>query len=891
MRRLFQFPWRTPRSIARDVDDELQFHLEARTERLMASGLTRGEAETLARREFGDLEDARTYLNAVDLQAESYRRRREWFGEFRRDVAYAIRTLRRAPAFAATAILTLAVGIGANTAVLNLVNAVLLRPPAVQDPDGLAWIQPSDARGRLAQWSFPDYVTYAGAAAAWSDVSAMGNVDLALGGQQARRLSGQAVSASYFRVLGVTPMLGRGFLAYEDSTSTEALAVLLSHRTWRAWFDADSAIVGRTISLNQRAVTVVGVAPEEFTGLRLGEECDFWVPFAALPVLDQRFATLYTHRGSTWVRGIGRLAAGATLEGAASEAVTLASRVEPAGIEPRDRRSIAVNRMRGSVDPVARGRMIPLLSLLMVVPLLVLGVACANVASLYVSRGLQRQKELAVRRALGASRGRLVRQLLTECLILGVAAGIVGVALSYVLTASITAAGQLPDDVVRILVPDLRVFAMTLALAILAGIVFGLLPVLAATRETIMPSLKSDGLARPAGRGRFRLQHAFVVSQVALSLTLLITAGLFVGSFRKALRVDPGFDATNLVAMVYDLRGLGYDSARVARFGPTVVERVAATAGVEDAALTHLLPLSGGANSTRVRRAEGPDDDEGLVSIYTSISEDFFKTMRMPLVRGRPFTGADGPSSPLVAIVNEEIAERFWPGVDPIGKRIRFGGNVEEWEVVGVAPNGRYKSLAETEPQSAFWLPMSQRPSGTMATVVVRGTTGTEAAVAALRGALQAADPGLPPFTIEPVESAIARTVEGQRSGAALLAVFGAIGLVLATFGVFGVVAQGVAARTKEIGIRMSLGAHASEVVAAFVREGLSLTAIGAFIGIGMSLAASRLLANLIFGLSPTDLLTFAGATLVLLLVAGLASYVPARRAAEVDPVEALRAD
>jgi predicted permease len=886
-KRLFQLPWRSRRHIAADVDTELAFHIDARTEALIASGMDADAARTQALHEFGDVADARRYLTSLDREIEANRRRQDFMRDLIQDAVYAVRQLRNAPVFAITAMLTLAVGIGANTALLNLVNAVLLKPPAVRDAGTLAHVSPVERNGRYGQWTVPDYMAFREASRSFSGLVIHGGVDLVLGTDEPVRLSGQAVSANFFDVLGVRLALGRGFTAMDDSAGSPS--VILSHETWVLQFSGDSSVVGRSIRLNQQPVTIVGVAPASFTGLRIWEDGDFWVPLAALPQLHARYRGIFSQGKSRWLRVVGRLAPSAELDDAQGEATLLQPRLEPHITNADERRSLSVTAVRGGMDPGSQARMLPVLSLLMLVPLLVLGVACANVANLFVSRSVQRQRELAVRRALGASRGRLVRQLLTECAILGVGAGALGVGVSWVLTTLVGATGQLPSDVMGMLSPDFRVLLLTLALALGAGVLFGLVPALAATGTSITPALKGDG-TRGDGRSRHRLRNAFVVSQVALSLSLLITAGLFVGSLRKALLVEPGFDPGNTISLGFDLRGLGYDAAKASRFPAELRDRVAAAPGIERAAFADFLPLSGSSYTTNVARDDA-DADGRIASAHARVSNEYFATMRIALVAGRHFNDGDRATSPRVAVVNERLAAVLWPGENPVGKRIRVGGDSATSEVVGVARNGKYRRLSEGEQQPYFWLSAVQRPIGEQGVLVVRGSTSSDDAAQSARAALREIDPALPPFAITTLASSVAKTVEGQRAGAALLGVFGALALALASFGIFGVIAQGVAQRTREIGIRMSLGAQAGDVVRSFVREGLHLTLIGAAIGIGISLAASRLFSALLFGLQATDALTFVAASALLVLVAAIASLIPARRATLVDPLSALRAD
>ena len=889
-RRLFRLPWRTRRDISADVDAELAFHIDARTQALLASGMDRDAARARALREFGDVADARRYLNAIDLQVESNRRRQDFMRDLVQDAVYAVRQLRNAPTFAITAMLTLAVGIGANTAVLNLVNALFLEPPPILRPAEMGWVIPMERSGRYGQWTVPDLLAFRNDSRSWSGLAIHGGVDLALGGDEPMRLSGQGVSASFFDVIGVRPALGRGFIAIDDSLGSGSMSVVLNHELWTTRFHGDSTIVGSTVLLNQQPMTVVGIAPEWFTGLRVGEEIDFWLPLATLPVLDARFQNLYAQGKSRWLRVIGRLAPASSLDDAQREAELLQTRLEPHLTRAEERRTLAVMPVRGGLDPASHARFVQLFALLMLVPLLVLAVACANVANLFVSRSVQRQRELAVRRALGATRGRLVRQLLTECAILGIAAGVLGMGFSSALTAFIGATGQMPADVMRLLSPDARVFALTLAIALVAGALFGLAPALAATAQSITPALKG-GVTFHGGRTRHRMRDTFVVSQVALSLSLLISAGLFVGSLQKALRVEPGFDPHNAISARFDLRGLGYDTARMERFGADLLERVSASPGVEAAALATLLPLSGSTYSTNVVPEGSDEERQRTSSMHARVSHGYFGALRIPIVRGRPFYDGDRPSSPPVAIVNERLAATLWPNEDPIGKRMRVSSDSTFTEVVGVARNGKYRRLAESNQEPYFWLPASQRPIGVMGALVVRATASTDDAALAVRAALRAIDPALPAFRIETLAAAVARTVEAQRAGAALLGVFGALALGLAAFGIFGVIAQGVASRTREIGIRMSLGAQGRADVWACGREGLGLTLVGGAIGVVISLAASRVLSSLLFGLEATDVVTFAAASVLLVAVAALASLFPARRATKVDPLIALRSD
>jgi predicted permease len=892
MKRFFRLPWRKEHHIAADVDAELRFHIEERTARLVSLGNSPDAARAQAMREFGDVDEARRSIANLDRQTERETQRREFLGDLVQDAGYALRSLRNAPTFAIAVLLTLAVGIGANTAVFNLINAVLIKPPAMGEVSDVAWITPMNIGGNSGGWTMPDVIAFRSQSRSWSHVSATGNVSLTLNSGDPERLDGLAVNGGYFDVMGIRPSPGRGFLAYEDSAAAPVMSIVISHALWQARFGGDSSVVGSVVRINTEAMTIVGIAPEGFNGIRIGDQLDFWLPFPALTRLHVGHDGLYQAHRSRWLRMNARLARGVTIAEALAEAAVIESRLEPHITKAADRRTLTVASVRGGVDPQARARMLPVLSLVMLVPVLVLCVACANVANLFVSRSVLRQRELAVRRALGASRGRIVRQLLTECAILGVTAGALGVAVSYGLTAVVSRVAAMPQDVISILAPDWRVFAMTFGLALAAGALFGLLPALSATRASITPALKNDGITAQVGRGRHRLRNAFVISQVALSLSLLITAGLFVGSLRKALDVDPGYDATNMIAATFDLSGQGYAADRLRRFDAELAERATALPTVAAAAVVEVLPLSGSSSSTQLRKEGTALDAPGQFTFTNRVTAGYFAAMKIPIVRGRGFGPGDNASSPKVMVMNEQLASLLWPGEEAIGKRVRSPhADTALVEVIGIARNGKYRTLAEPVQQPAYWLSSAQFPMGTRATLVVRSRTNLGDAVIAARTALREMDATLPVSRVQSLESYIVETINGQRAGAALLAVFGGLALALAAFGIFGVIAQGVAARRREIGIRMSLGARASDVVRSFVREGLVLTAIGSVVGVVLSLALSKLLASLLFGLKPTDVLTFAGASAAIILVAAVASFVPARRAASVDPLIALRSD
>lgn len=804
------------------------------------------------------------------------------------DIRYAARQLVRNRGTSIIAILTLALGIGANTSVFSLVNAVLFKPISARDPGRLVWLAPKFERAsRYTNWSYPDYKVFRDRATSYDGVIAFGDMPLSLGGEAPERIRGLAVSGNYFAVLGTRMAAGHGLTAEDDGAPGAHPVVVLSHNFWTRRFGADTSVIGRTVILNGHPHTVVGVAAEGFNGAELGESNALWVPFAQLPqlgVTDQ-----LENAGSRSYQAIGRLKQDVTLDRAASEAQVLAAQMYADTTGPAERRSLTVLAAAGGLDPSNRQETAPVMGLLMIVPLLVLLVACANVANLFIGRALARRKELAVRRAIGASRHQLVRLLLTESVLLAIAAGIAGVVLSSWMTALISRIAELPPDMAPALVPDVRVFAATAALAIAAGVVFGLVPAMLATSQSLTPALKNEGIT--VGRSRHRLRNAFVIAQASASVVLLITAGLLLRSLGKALDVAPGFDARNAVAMSYDLDTQGYPRDTREAFHLRLLEAVRATPGIESAALADLLPLSSRMSATELL-PEGAAERANPVRVWNAtVSTGYFATLHVPIVQGRDFASSDVRTGPPVAILNETLARRLWPGERAIGKRLRSAWrDAPLLEVVGVARDGKYESLTES-PSSYFYVPASQGDLGSDVTLVARTAGDPATGIQAITRAFRTLDPNLPVFRVTTLEANIIRTLDAQRAGAALLGVFGALALVLTALGIYGVVAHGVTLRTREIGIRMSLGAQTATVITQFLREGLGLTLIGIGIGIGVSTALSSLLTKFLFGLTPTDVFTFALASAVLCATAFIASFVPARRAAKVDPMVALRTE
>jgi len=660
----------------------------------------------------------------------------------------------------------------------------------------------------------------------------------------------------------------------------------LSHTLWTSRFGSDPSIAGKPVTINGRRFTVVGVAPPGFGGLSI-EPAALWVPVAMTAVAMPDQKGILESLDGQWLYAVGRVKPGVSLERATASLQVKASQLPGATEETRVRAT--VQRVAGGLDPENRRDAAPVFGLLSVVPLLVLIVACTNVANLLLSRGLARRKELALRKALGAERSRLVRQLLVESVLLSIVACGVGLLFSYGLTRVIAYFAELPAEIVSVLTPDSRVMAASLVLAILAGITFGVAPALAATDAAVVPSLKDVGISMHARDRRHRLRNAFLITQVTVSFVLVVVAGLFLQSVSKSLSVDPGFDPRNVVVVAFDPDLQGYDAAGRQRLHTDVLERVEALPGVQSAALTTSPPLAGLMYGTVITR-EGADAEASMINTnFAGISPRYFETMKIPVLSGRDFTARDTRESVKVAIINDTLATRMWPGANPIGQRLQMIGEKDWLEVVGVVKAGKYDDYTE-DARAFLFLPATQFSMGRIS-LMARTAGDPGPMVDTVRRTVRTIDPDMPLFDTATLEKTIENAVDQERGTSLMLAAFGGLGLFLAAFGLYAVTSQAVALRVREIGIRIALGARASTVAALFVRESLSLCAIGLAIGTVLSLAVSGVIGAFLFGLAPSDVLTYVGATAVFVGVAGLATLIPARRAASVDPLKSLRSE
>jgi predicted permease len=804
------------------------------------------------------------------------------------DLRYGTRQLLKHRAFTILAIISLALGIGANTAIFSLVNTVLLRPLPVKEPSRLIEVYGALHNGAdFTIQSYLNYKDYRDRNDVFSGLFVYRMVVSSLSHNGSNeRAWGFLASGNYFDVLGVKPILGRGFLPEEDQTPGSHPVAVLSYACWQHRFAGDPSIVGRTILLNNHTFTIIGVAPKGFIGTEVAYAPEFWTPMMMAKEIEPG-STWLDRRDSDNLFMIGRIKPGVTRAQtkAALDAITLQLGKEyPAENEGR---GITLS-PPGLFIPSIRDASITFAGVLMVIVGLVLLLACVNLANLQLARATGRRKEIAIRLAVGASRVRLVRQLLTEGVLLSLAGGVLGLLLAAWIN-NLVGAIKLPMDVALVfdLKLDWRVMLFALGLSILTGVAFSLLPALQSCNPALVPSLKDD--ATMSGFRRSRLRNALVITQVSLSLVLLVCAGLIVRSLKAAQQMRPGFDPENAVALSFDVGLQGYEETKGRAFHRQVLERARSLPGVRSAALTSNVPLSLNYNYSSIY-LEGQSETSTSklpVAIPISVSPGFFETMRIPF-RGRDFAENEDQKESRVVLVNETFARKFFPKQDPIGKRINFSGPKDPlWEIIGVCGDGKYNSLGEA-PMPAVFRPQF-RDYDTLCTLVVRTNGDPRAIIPALRSEIQKMDATLPIYDVKTLTEHMDIPLFPARMAANVLGSFGVLALVLAAIGIYGVMSYVVAGRTREIGLRMALGAQFRHVRQLILRQGMMLATIGLVLGLGIVFVLARFLKSMLYGISPSDPLTFTTITILLAGVALLACLIPAQRATRVDPMVALR--
>jgi len=813
------------------------------------------------------------------------------------DIRYAARMLVKSPAFFVVAFLAIALGIGVNTTIFGVVNSLLLRPLPVGHSERLVQIYTLDARNGRAPNSYLNFLDFAEQNTVFTGISAYQFLPMGFSSAgETTNIYAQIVSGNYFSLLEVNPALGRAFLPEEDTTPNANPVAVLSHRFWKK-IGGDAGIIGNTVTLNGQRFTVIGIAPANFTGVDVGVAPDLWVPMAMRAWVTPGAADLYENRRALMLNLVARLKPGVTLPEAEAQMKTVARQLQQAYPEFNEDRSVILASLeaaktQGIGGPGNDNAVQNVSALLLVAAGSILLIACANVANLLLARATTRQREMAVRLALGAGRGRIIRQLLTESLLLALIGAVGGVVLAYWLGDVLLA--LVPTTPVPLALdpsPDLRVLFYAMLLAVLSGVVFGLAPALQTARWDSTQGLRERASSGGRGASRWNLRNLLVVAQIAVSLLLLIGSGLFLKAFHKAQAIDPGFRTENLALLTFDLNLAGYDNPRAVQTVRKLVEEIRRTPQVRNADAGEWVPLGfGGIGKTIF--VEGRDSAAELNRKFASVSTitpGYFETLGIVFLEGRKFTERDGEKNAApVAIINEAMARQLWPGANAIGRRFRFF-KTEPLEVVGIARDIKVVSLGEM-PTPMVYLPLREAPKGAVTlfihTAAEPGPILTEA-----RRIVRTLDTNIPIIYEKTIADHMAFALWPSWMGAVLLGAFGLLALVLASMGVYGVMAYSVSQRTRELGIRMALGAQSREVLQLVLRQGMALAGVGLGVGLLAAFGATRLLSALLYGVNPNDPTVFVGVTVLLALAAFAACYFPARRAVKIDPVNALRFD
>lgn len=808
----------------------------------------------------------------------------------RHDLKIASRLLTKNPLFTTIAIVTLALGIGLNTAVFSTIDALLLRPlPGTYEPDRLVQLYKKHPGMEYGSNSPPGWRDLQERTKdIFSDVATWTFVPLSVSADgRSELLMGEMVSANLFSVLGVSAERGRMFVAEEDSGAGGHAVAVISNAMWKGRFGGDPAIVGKSLTLNGAPYTIVGVAPASFRGPLPLVTPAMWVPLVQVDQIRPESRGALEYRGNNFMNVVARLKPGIRYEQAQSRIKAVEAQLQQEMPDNYENTGITMLRQQDAgIHPTMRQAQVGLSGVVMAVVLMLLLIACVNVANLFLARARDRWREMAVRQSLGATRGVLIRQLMTESVIFSLIAGAIGL---FVAWGAITLLNgvSLPFDID--FTPDVRlspaVLLFTLAITLVTGVLFGLAPALQATRPSLVPTLKGEA---PAGGGRSRMSRGLVVAQMALSLILLVSASLFLRNLREATTVDKGFDSSNVLLASVNPELQGYDRPRTEQFYRQLLDRVQAIPNVKAVGLVDQVPLGLGSSDTYVEiPGYTAAPNEPMSVLYATVAPGYFDAMRIPILRGRGFTVQDDSLAPRGLVVNERFAQRFYKGVDAVGRTLKVGRR--EHTILGVVPTGKYKSLGE-DPTAYMYFAQAQRWSAQM-TMNIRTTGDPSAIVPTLRSVVAAMDPALPLADVRTMDEWLGTALLPARLTGSVLGIFGILGLLLAAVGMYGVMAYSVAQRTKEIGIRMAIGAAESQVLGLVMRQGMTLVGAGAVIGLAGALGASRLVRGLLIGGQAVDPLTFVGVPLVLIGVSALAIWVPARRAGAVNPVTAIKSE
>jgi putative ABC transport system permease protein len=875
--------WFSRRRIYGEISQEIREHLDEKSEELVAGGMSREEAAAAARREFGN----------VGLVEEDGRRVWRWVHveNLLMDIRYGLRTLRKNPGFTAAAVLTLGLGIGANTALFSVIDAVLLRALPFHDPGRLVAVNSVDLRhlSSTREVSYPAFLDWRSRSHSFEAMSVWNTTSFTYtGGDQPESVAGAVVSANLFSTLGVSPAIGRGFVQEEDEPGRGQMPVVLSYDFWQSHFGGDLQVLGRALALDSEKYSVVGVMPAQFQFPVRARRVELWTTVAN----DLTGKTpMAAQRGVAYLQVVARLKAGVGMPQAQADVQLIQEQLNRQYPENRPRGAAIVSES----DAIA-GDMRPMLLILLGAVGFVLLIACANVASLQLARATVRQREFKIRAALGASRGTIVRQLLTECLMLAVLGAVLGLIVAGWATSVLLS--MAPEGLARIAEVgiDFRVLGFTLVVALAAGVLFGLAPAVQASRSDMNRRQCASGRGSSAGPDSERLHSVLVVSQLAIAFVLLIGAGLLLRSFERLRHVDPGFRADHVLTFLLDVPSQRHPGSQRAAFVRELLQSARALPGVKSASAVFGLPLDGDRSMFTSLEMEGhpvPGSQRPRVA-FRLIEPQYFQVMEIALLQGRTFTTQDEQGGPPLAIVNEAFVRQILHGENPLGRRIKpnisFGDSdvAPMREIVGVTGDVKAGRISgDTGPE--IYIPQTPTDFIGEMTIVARTGTDANALVPAMRSLVTAMDKDLPLREVKTLEQYVSGSISAPRFEAMLLSTFAALALVLTIIGLYGVISYSVAQRTREIGIRMALGAQRESISHMVVREGAWLTLIGVGTGLLASFFVMRLIRSLLYGIGMTDPATFVAVPVLLMGVALLAIYLPARRATRVDPVVALR--
>ena len=899
-------------SIHEEIDEEMQFHIDMRTEENVRAGMRPDDARRDAERRFGN----RTRMKERGYEVRGGR----WVETLWQDLRFGARMLLKSPGFTFVCAVSLAVGIGVNTTVFSFINTALFKSLPISNTDGLVYFFESDQKRSYSTSSYANYLDYRDQNEVFSGLMASAPIPLLMTlNDRVEELNAEVVSGNYFSVLDVKPLVGRAILPEDDQLSSTQPVAVISYKLWERRFNSDQSIIGKQLTLNGNSFRVIGVNAPGFTGTTTETSADVWVPITQWALIIQRWSrTVQTaeqarqsaerkvspgqrnsqaetaeamrqnsdrlNRGHSWLSLIGRLRPGVSIEQAQSVMTNIAVRVQSSYGTPPEGLKATLSPVT-QMHPAMREEGLPAALLIMVVTGLILAICCVNVVSFTLARAATRQKEFAVRLAIGGTRRRLIQQLLTESVMVSLVGGVLGLLLTfwilYALIAFLPPGETSFIDNVEI---DKTVLGFSVLISLVTGVAFGLVPAVNASKPNLLRSLRDEVRSVGVGASRLNLRRVLIAAQIAVSLVLLISAGLFVRSLQNGQALSRDSTGDDILLLSLSPKSYGFKIKYGSEFYRQIADRVGSMPGVRSATLSHALPLSFDKSTTSIK-FEG--EEEPHTVSHAVVGTRYFETLRIPLARGRDFTSHDNESAPKVAIVNEAMARAYWGGNEPVGRRFRFGDRGEFYEVVGVARDSQYTNFGKP-PLPYLYVPLYQRPKEDV-TLIVRSIGEPLALIPMLKREINDLGGELPIFDFKTLSDVSKLQLIPVQAAAMLLGLLGAIGLMVAAIGIYGVTTYSVNQRKHEIGVRLALGAQQSQVLKLILKEGMGLALVGIGVGLLIALGTTHFVSSFLYGISPMDPTTFAAVSAILAAVSLVASFIPARKAAQMNPMDAMR--